>query len=160
MNEILHNPALQKLEGTWRGLHYLVKQTNTGDHLQIRVLNVTKDEIRNDLEKAVEFDMSETFKKVYEEEYGTLGGNPFGMLVGDYDYDVRRSADVKVLQGLSGVAAAAHAPLVACGQPEVVQHGPVLGAGRIRATSPRSSPVPITPPGSRSANRTTRATSH
>src|SRR6478672_9023708 len=69
MNEILHNPALQKLEGTWRGLQYLVKQTNTGDHLQIRVLNITKDEIRNDLEKAVEFDMSETFKKVYEEEY-------------------------------------------------------------------------------------------
>jgi type VI secretion system protein ImpC len=118
MNEILHNPVLQKLEGTWRGLQYLVKQTNTGDHLQIRVLNVTKDEIRSDLEKAVEFDMSETFKKVYEEEYGTLGGFPFGMLMTDYDYDIRRSADVKVLQGLAGVAAAAHAPLVGAVSPK------------------------------------------
>ena len=118
MNEILHTPALQKLEGTWRGLQYLVKQSNTGDHLKIRVMNVTKDEIKNDLEKAVEFDMSETFKKVYEEEYGTLGGDPFGMLVGDYDFDVRRSADVKVLQGLSGVAAAAHAPFVSAVSPK------------------------------------------
>jgi type VI secretion system protein ImpC len=118
MNEILHHEKLQKLEGTWRGLHYLVKQTNTGDHLNLRVLNITKDEIKNDLEKAVEFDMSEMFKKVYEEEYGTLGGNPFGMLLGDYDFDVRRSADVKVLQGLSGVAAAAHAPFVAAVSPK------------------------------------------
>src|SRR5262249_4595787 len=60
MNEILHNPVLQKLESTWRGLHYLVKQTETGETLQLRVMNVTKDEIKSDLEKAVEFDMSET----------------------------------------------------------------------------------------------------
>ena len=79
MNEILHNPALQKLEGTWR-LQYLVKQTNTGDHLQIRILNITKDEIKNDLEKAVEFDMSETFKKVYERGIRHAGGNPLACL--------------------------------------------------------------------------------
>jgi type VI secretion system protein ImpC len=118
MNEILHNPALQKLESTWRGLHYLVKQTNTGDHLKIRVMNVTKDELKSDLEKAVEFDMSETFKKVYEEEYGQLGGDPFGLLLGDYDFDVRRTADVKLLQGLSGIAAAAHAPFISAVSPK------------------------------------------
>jgi type VI secretion system protein ImpC len=118
MNEILHHPTLQKLEGTWRGLHHLVMQTNTGEHLQIRVLNVTKDELRSDLERAVEFDQSETFKKVYEEEYGTLGGYPFGMLVGDYDFDVRRSPDVKLLQGMAGIAAAAHAPFISAVSPK------------------------------------------
>ena len=118
MNEILHNPVLQKLEGTWRGLHYLVSQTNTGEHLKIRVMNVTKDELKNDLDRAVEFDMSETFKKVYEEEYGTLGGFPFGMLMGDYEFDARRSGDVKLLQGLSGIAAAAHAPFVSAVSPK------------------------------------------
>jgi len=112
MNEILHNPVLQKLESTWRGMQYLVSQTNTGQHLQLRVLNITKDEIKNDLERAVEFDQSELFKKVYEEEYGTLGGFPFGMMVGDYEFDCRRSADVKLLQGISGIAASAHAPFV------------------------------------------------
>src|SRR5207248_9436598 len=91
MNEIMHNPAFQKLESTWRGLHYLVSNTETGETLKIRVMNVTKDELKNDLDRAVEFDMSETFKKVYEEEYGTLGGSPFGMLVGDYDTDARRT---------------------------------------------------------------------
>lgn len=118
MNEILHNPAFQKLEGTWRGLQYLVKQTNTGQHLKLRVLNVTKDEIAKDLERAVEFDMSETFKKVYEEEYGILGGFPYGLLVGDYEFNARRTADVRMLSGLSGVAAAAHAPFVAAVSPQ------------------------------------------
>src|SRR5215475_10495126 len=118
LNEIMHHPALQKLEGTWRGLHYLVSQSNTGEQLKIRVFNATKDEIRNDLDRAVEFDMSETFKKVYEEEYGTLGGFPFGMLVGDYDFDVRRATDVKLVQGMSGIAAAAHAPFVSAVSPK------------------------------------------
>ena len=112
LNDILHHPALQKLEGTWRGLHYLVHKSETGENLKLKVLNVTKDEVAKDLERAVEFDQSQTFVKVYEEEYGRLGGYPFGMLVADYDYDVRRSADVKLLQGLAGIAAAAHAPLV------------------------------------------------
>ncbi|HJZ54586.1 MAG TPA: type VI secretion system contractile sheath large subunit, partial [Gemmataceae bacterium] len=118
MNEILHHPSLQKLEGTWRGLHYLVKKTETGETLKLRVMNVTKDELRNDLERAVEFDMSETFKKVYEEEYGQLGGFPFGLLVADYEFDVRRSPDTKLLQNLSGVAAAAHAPLISAVSPK------------------------------------------
>jgi type VI secretion system protein ImpC len=118
LNDILHHPTLQKLEGTWRGLHYLVSQSNTGEHLKVRVLNATKDEVRNDLDRAVEFDMSETFKKVYEEEYGTLGGFPFGMLMGDYEFDTRRSTDVKMLQGVAGIAAAAHAPFVSAVSPK------------------------------------------
>ena len=113
LNEIMHNEAYQKLEGTWRGLHYLVHQTETGETLKIRILNATKDEVRKDLENAVEFDQSELFKKVYEEEYGILGGHPFGMLVGDYDYDCKRSADVRMLSNIAGVAGAAHAPFVA-----------------------------------------------
>ena len=88
INEILHNPELPEARRRpGAGLHYLVQQTETGEHLKIRVLNVTKDELFKDLEKAVEFDQSETFKKVYEEEYGQLGGKPYGMLVGDYEFD-------------------------------------------------------------------------
>jgi type VI secretion system protein ImpC len=118
LNDIMHHEKFQKMEGTWRGLHYLVSQSETGETLKIRVLNVTKDELKNDLDRAVEFDMSETFKKVYEEEYGQLGGFPFGMLVGDYDFDARRSGDVKLAQGMSGIAAAAHAPFVAAVSPK------------------------------------------
>jgi type VI secretion system protein ImpC len=112
LNEVMHHEAYQKLEGTWRGLHYLVSQSETGDTLKIRVLNATKDEVRKDLENAVEFDQSELFKKVYEEEYGILGGHPFGMLVGDYEFDCKRSTDVRMLANMSGVAAAAHAPFI------------------------------------------------
>ncbi len=118
LNEIMHHEALQKLEGTWRGLHYLVHQSETGDALKIKVMNVTKDEIKKDLETAVEFDMSELFKKIYEEEYGTLGGHPFGMLMGDYEFNCKRSVDVNMLQGLAGIAAGAHAPFVSAGSPD------------------------------------------
>ncbi|HEY8505886.1 MAG TPA: type VI secretion system contractile sheath large subunit, partial [Gemmataceae bacterium] len=119
LNEILHHPDFQKLEGTWRGLFYLVNQTETEPNkLELRVLNVTKDELRKDLENAVEFDMSETFKKVYEEEYGILGGHPYGMLVGDYEFDVRRPQDMSLLSKMSNVAAAAHAPFVAAPSPK------------------------------------------
>jgi type VI secretion system protein ImpC len=118
LNDILHHETFQKLESTWRGLQYLVKNTETGETLKIRVMNVKKDELKNDLDRAVEFDMSETFKKVYEEEYGTLGGAPFGMLVGDYDFDCRRTGDVKLLAGLSGIAASAHAPFVSAVSPK------------------------------------------
>jgi len=80
LNEVMHHPEFQKLEGTWRGLDYLVKQSETGERLRIKVLNVTKKELAKDLEKAVEFDQSRLFKIVYEHEYGQLGGHPFGML--------------------------------------------------------------------------------
>src|SRR6266567_646307 len=74
LNEIMHHPDFQKLEASWRGLHYLVNQSETGESLKIRVLNVSKRDLAKDLEKAVEFDQSALFKKVYEEEYGQLGG--------------------------------------------------------------------------------------
>jgi type VI secretion system protein ImpC len=108
----MHNPDFQKLESTWRGLHYLVHQSETGESLKIRVMNVQKRELAKDLEKAVEFDQSTLFKKVYEEEYGTLGGQPFGMLMGDYEFS-KSAEDVGMLQKIAGVAAAAHAPFVA-----------------------------------------------
>lgn len=118
VNEILHHEQFQKLEGTWRGLAHLVYNTETSTSLQLKVMNVTKDEIRADLEKAEEFDQSQMFKKIYEEGYGVLGGNPFGLLVGDYDFDVRKSTDIKVLKGMAGVAGASFAPLVSAVSPK------------------------------------------
>lgn len=112
LNVILHDPAFQKLEGTWRGLKYLTDNTETGTTLKIRVLNVNKKDLLKDLEKASEFDQSTLFKKVYEEEYGQLGGQPYGMLVGDYEFG-RGNEDVDLLRMISNVAAAAHAPFVA-----------------------------------------------
>jgi len=84
LNEILHHPEFQKLEGSWRGLQYLLKQSETGTMLKIKVLNVSKKDLLRDLQRAPEFDQSALFKKVYEEEYGVFGGTPFGALVGDY----------------------------------------------------------------------------
>jgi type VI secretion system protein ImpC len=118
LNEILHDPAVQQLESTWRGLHYLVSQSETGTTLKIRVLNVKKRELFKDLEKAVEFDQSALFKKIYEEEYGQLGGKPYGMLVGDYEFG-RNAEDIGLLKMISGVAAAAHAPFVSAAGPKL-----------------------------------------
>jgi type VI secretion system protein ImpC len=118
LNEVLHHPDFQKMEGTWRGLHYLVHQSETGENLKIRVLNVTKKELFRDLERAAEFDQSALFKKIYEEEYGQLGGKPYGMLVGDYEFG-RSAEDVRLLQMISQVAAASHAPFVAASSPKM-----------------------------------------
>jgi type VI secretion system protein ImpC len=118
LNEVLHHPDFQKLESTWRGLHYLVHQSETGENLKIRVLNVSKRDLFKDLEKAAEFDQSALFKKIYEEEYGQLGGQPYGMLVGDYDFG-RGPEDISLLKMISNVAAAAHAPFVASTSPKM-----------------------------------------
>ncbi len=115
LDQIMHAPELQKLEGTWRGLHYLVHQSETGENLQIRVLNASKRELFKDLDKAVEFDQSTLFKKIYEEEYGQLGGQPYGLLVGDFQFD-RTAEDIAMLQKLSNVAAASHAPFVSAAE--------------------------------------------
>jgi type VI secretion system protein ImpC len=111
LNEVMHDPAFQRLEGSWRGLYYLVHKPEGEEGLKIKVLNVNKKDLLKDLEKAVEFDQSTLFKKIYEEEYGQLGGEPYGMLVGDYDFS-RTLDDINMLKLLSGVASAAHAPLV------------------------------------------------
>jgi type VI secretion system protein ImpC len=113
LNEILHHPDFQKLEGTWRGLKYLIDQSETGTQLKIKVLNVAKRTLSKDLERAIEFDQSMLFKHVYENEYGQLGGKPYGMLVGDYEFDGKSAEDMKMLQQLGGIAGAAHAPFVA-----------------------------------------------
>ena len=112
INEILHHPDFQRLEGSWRGFAHLVFNTDTNAWLKLRLLNVTKPELLKDLEKAVEFDQSALFKKVYEDEYGTFGGLPFSVLVGDYEFG-RHPQDMALLEKLSNVAAAAHAPFIA-----------------------------------------------
>jgi len=111
LNEILHHASFQKLEGSWRGLKHLMDHSETGVSLKIRVLNVTKKELLRDIEKAPEFDQSALFKKVYEEEYGVFGGAPFGALIGDYEFG-KHPEDMALLEGISHVAAQAHAPFV------------------------------------------------
>ncbi len=118
LNEILHHEEFQRLEATWRGLKYLLSQTETSVMLKIKVLNVSKKERLKDLQKAPEFDQSALFKKVYEEEYGVFGGAPFGALIGDY-YFGRSGQDIELLEKVSQVAAAAHAPFVSAASPEM-----------------------------------------
>jgi type VI secretion system protein ImpC len=118
LNEILHHEEFQRLEAAWRGLHFLVMNTETSTKLKLRLLNVTKKELLSDLEKATEFDQSALFKKIYEEEYGTFGGHPFGLLVGDFEFG-RHPQDMALLEKLSGVAAAAHAPFIAAASPRL-----------------------------------------
>jgi len=116
LDAILHAPEVQAVESRWRGLHYLVMNTETSTRLKIRVLNVKKDELRKDFEASPEFDRSALFKKVYEEEYGTFGGAPFGLLIGDYEFD-GSNPDVGLLSELSKVAASAHAPFISAASP-------------------------------------------
>lgn len=118
LNAIMHHPDFQALEGTWRGLHDMVYGTETSTRLKLRALNASKKELLKDLENAVDHDMSVLFKKVYEEEYGTFGGNPYSLLIGDY-YFGRHPQDVALLQRLSKVAAAAHAPFIAAAAPSL-----------------------------------------
>jgi type VI secretion system protein ImpC len=118
LNEIMHAPEFQKLEASWRGLHYLVQQTETSTMLKIRVLNASKQDLLRDLERAPEFDQSALFKKIYEEEYGTFGGAPFAALIGDYEFG-RHPQDMALLEKISNVAAAAHAPFIAAANPQM-----------------------------------------
>jgi type VI secretion system protein ImpC len=119
LNEIMHAPQMQRLESTWRGMKYLLAQTETGDMLKLRVLNVTKKELLRDFRNASEFDQSALWKKVYEGEYGTFGGDPYGALVGDYEFG-RSVEDVELLEGMSKVAAAAHSPFITGTSPEML----------------------------------------
>jgi len=117
LNAILHHPAFQKLEASWRGLKYLVDQTPEGANVKIRVMPATWKELVRDQERALEFDQSQLFRKVYNDEFGTPGGEPFGMLIGDYElthraYPDHPTDDLQALRGISGVAAAAFAPFV------------------------------------------------
>ena len=108
---ILHHPDFSKLEGSWRGLNYLVKNTLTDSMLKIKLLNASKAEIGKDLAKATDFDQSDTFKRIYTSEFGTLGGEPFGALIGDYEF-TNHSADIEFLTSMSSIAAGAFAPFI------------------------------------------------
>jgi type VI secretion system protein ImpC len=118
LNEVMHQPEFQKLEASWRGLHYLVHQSETGERLKIRVMNVSKKDLLKDMEKASEFDQSALFKKVYEEEYGMFGGAAYGALLGDYEFS-NHPQDLALLEKMSGVAAAAHAPFISAASPQL-----------------------------------------
>lgn len=118
LDEILHAKEFQYAEARWRGLHYLVKNSELSTRLKIRVLNVKKDELRKEFEAAPEFDRSAIFKKVYEEEFGTFGGAPYAVLIGDYEFD-GSAPDVGLLSEMSKVAAAAHAPFIAGASPHL-----------------------------------------
>jgi type VI secretion system protein ImpC len=111
LNAIMHDPKFTKLEGSWRGMHHLVMNSETGTSLKIRVLNITKRELNRDLTKAVEFDQSQLFKKIYENEFGTPGGEPYGALIGDYEW-TNHPDDVDTLRLVSNVAAGAFAPFI------------------------------------------------
>ncbi|HVT94531.1 MAG TPA: type VI secretion system contractile sheath large subunit [Bryobacteraceae bacterium] len=118
LSEIMHAAEFQKLEGTWRGLKYLIGQSECSAMLKIKVLNVNKKELLRDLQRAAEFDQSALFKKVYEEEFGVFGGHPFGALLGDYEFG-KSGQDIELLEKISQVAAAAHAPFLTASSPEM-----------------------------------------
>ncbi|MCX6604078.1 MAG: type VI secretion system contractile sheath large subunit [Acidobacteria bacterium] len=118
LNEVMHHPSFQKLEGSWRGLKYMMDQSETNDMLKIKVLNVSKKDLLRDLQRAPEFDQSAMFKKVYEEEFGVFGGAPFAALVGDYEFG-KHPEDIELLERVSNVAAAAHAPFLTAASNEL-----------------------------------------
>lgn len=118
LNEVMHAEPFQKLEGSWRGLHYLVFETETSTMLKIRVLNVSKKDLLRDLERAIEFDQSALFKKVYEEEFGMFGGSPYGALIGDYEF-TNHPQDMALIEKISNVSAAAHAPFISAAGPQL-----------------------------------------
>jgi type VI secretion system protein ImpC len=118
LNEVFHHPEFQRLEASWRGLERLVRQTETSSSLKIRVLSLTKKELLRDLQRAPEFDQSGLFKKVYEEEYGVFGGEPFGALIADFAFS-KGPEDVELLEKTSNVSAAAYAPFIGAASPEL-----------------------------------------
>src|ERR1700761_2568665 len=116
LNQIMHNPKFLQLEGSWRGLHYLVMNSETGTSLKLRVLNCSKRDLGRDLQRAVEFDQSQLFKKIYENEFGTPGGEPYGALIGDYEW-TQHPDDIETLRLMSNVAAGAFAPFISAAGP-------------------------------------------
>jgi len=121
VNLILHNERFQQIESAWRGLHYLVNNTETDEMLKIRVMNISKKDLGRTLKKyaGAAWDQSPLFKKLYEEEYGQLGGEPYGCLVGDYFFD-HTPGDVQMLGQMAQIAAAAHAPFISGAGPTLM----------------------------------------
>ncbi len=121
VNQIIHHQEFRQLEGTWRGLHYLVNNTETDENLKIRILNISKKDLAKTLKKykGTAWDQSPLFKKIYEDEFGTPGGTPYGCLLGDYQFD-HTPPDVEILQGVSQIAAAAHTPFISAAAPSLL----------------------------------------
>ena len=116
---IMHKPEFQKLEGTWRGLAHLVYNSETSTSLKIKVFNCSKKDLQKDLEKAAEFDLSQTWKKLYESEFGSPGGDPYGALIGDYEF-TNHPDDIGILGKMSNIAAAAFCPFSTSPGPELM----------------------------------------
>src|SRR3989440_1837028 len=121
INLILHHEDFKSLEGSWRGLHYLVNNTETGENLKIRVMNISKKDVSKTLKKfkGTAWDQSPLFKKLYEEEFGMPGGQPYGCLVGDYYFD-HSAPDVEMLSGISQISAASHSPFITAAAPSLL----------------------------------------
>lgn len=122
VNRIIHHPDFQQLESAWRGLHYMVNNTETDENLKIRVMDISRKELAKNLKKfkGTAWDQSPVFKKIYEQEYGQFGGEPFGAIVGDYFFD-QTPADVELLGEMAKIAAAAHAPFISGASPSLMQ---------------------------------------
>lgn len=116
---IMHHDKFQKLEGSWRGLNHLVMNSETGAGLKIRAMNISKNDLKKDLERAVEFDQSQIFKKLYEDEFGVAGGAPFGAMIGDYEFTTHPD-DMGILEGMAGVAAASFCPFISAADATLV----------------------------------------
>jgi len=119
IDQLIHHNSFQKLEAAWRGLHYLVNNTDCDEQLQLRVMNISKQELHRTLKwyKGAAWDQSPIFKRLYEEEFGTLGGKPYGAIVGDYYFD-HSAPDCELLTEMSKIAAAAHAPFISAVSPK------------------------------------------
>jgi len=121
INLVMHSEEFRKLEGTWRGLYHLVSNSETDETLKIRVINISKDELGKTLKKykGTAWDQSPLFKKLYEDEFGSPGGSPYGCIIGDYAFD-HAPPDVAILTGMAQICAAAHAPFITAAAPTLM----------------------------------------
>ena len=129
INLIMHHQDFQQIEGTWRGLSHLINNTETDEMLKIRVMNISKKDLGKTLKKfkGTAWDQSPIFKKLYENEYGTPGGEPYGCLIGDYAFD-HTPQNVMILKGMAEIAAAAHAPFISAAI-RIAEYGYMAGTG-------------------------------
>lgn len=118
LSQVMHNQDFLKVEGSWRGLNYLVFETETSTQMKIKMISVQKRELAKDLDKAIEFDQSQLYRKIYEAEYGMAGGQPIGALIGDYEFG-NTPEDIDMLRDISGVAAASFCPFISASAPSL-----------------------------------------
>jgi len=118
LSAVMHNEKFQQIEGSWRGLNHLIMNSETSSDLKIRMLNISKKELGKDLAKAVEFDQSQIFKKIYESEFGTAGGEPYAALIGDFEFSGHPD-DLDLLTSMSNVSAAGFCPFISAADPKM-----------------------------------------